>query len=582
MKRTGLFLLACTLAFTVMAQRADYNIIPLPREVTTDTTQLQRIASGMGIAYDSSNAEVSRTAQFLQQWVKEATGIQLQLTPDDKKAQVKLLLNPKFKAPEASQTASEAYTISVGKKGIELTAAEPAGLFRAAQTLRKSLPVLKDGAEAVELPYVQIADQPRFSYRGVLLDCGRHFFSVEFVKQFLDAMALHGCNQFHWHLSEDQGWRFEVKALPDLAKKGSVRQKSIIAPAKVRLYDNIPYGGYYTQEECRDVVRYAAERYINVVPEIDMPGHMQSALHVFPNLGCTGGPYVVAPHWGVMREVLCGGNPETLTFLKTVFGELCDVFPSPYIHIGGDECPKERWQKCPKCQAKIKELGLTTENVKVEGDGGRGSQDGRSAENKLQSYINHEIEQFLASRGRSLIGWDEILAGGLTEDAIVMSWRGTKGGVAAARQKHRVIMSPNVYAYIDHPQLADLSKSPRTTDSYVVSCSKIYGFEPLVPEELTAEEGDCILGVQANLWTEHVAYPEHALYQLLPRLASMCEVQWCKPEQKDFEGWKKRLPQLKNRGLEEASASVEETLRQTGLRLLQRSGVTAPSLISKL
>ena len=545
MKRTGLFLLACTLAFTVMAQRADYNIIPLPREVTTDTTQLQRIASGMGIAYDSSNAEVSRTAQFLQQWVKEATGIQLQLTPDDKKAQVKLLLNPKFKAPEASQTASEAYTISVGKKGIELTAAEPAGLFRAAQTLRKSMPVLKDGAEAVELPYVQIADQPRFSYRGVLLDCGRHFFSVEFVKQFLDAMALHGCNQFHWHLSEDQGWRFEVKALPDLAKKGSVRQKSIIAPAKVRLYDNIPYGGYYTQEECRDVVRYAAERYINVVPEIDMPGHMQSALHVFPNLGCTGGPYVVAPHWGVMREVLCGGNPETLTFLKTVFGELCDVFPSPYIHIGGDECPKERWQKCPKCQAKIKELGLTTENVKVEGDGGRGSQDGRSAENKLQSYINHEIEQFLASRGRSLIGWDEILAGGLTEDAIVMSWRGTKGGVAAARQKHRVIMSPNVYAYIDHPQLADLSKSPRTTDSYVVSCSKIYGFEPLVPEELTAEEGDCILGVQANLWTEHVAYPEHALYQLLPRLASMCEVQWCKPEQKDFEGWKKRLPQLK-------------------------------------
>ena len=546
MKRTGLFLLACTLAFTVMAQRADYNIIPLPREVTTDTTQLQRIASGMGIAYDKSNAEVSRTAQFLQQWVKEATGIQLQLTPDDKKAHVKLLLNPKFKAPEASQTASEAYTISVGKKGIELTAAEPAGLFRAAQTLRKSMPVLKDGAEAVELPYVQIADQPRFSYRGVLLDCGRHFFSVEFVKQFLDAMALHGCNQFHWHLSEDQGWRFEVKALPDLAKKGSVRQKSIIAPAKVRLYDNIPYGGYYTQEECRDVVRYAAERYINVVPEIDMPGHMQSALHVFPNLGCTGGPYVVAPYWGVMREVLCGGNPETLTFLKTVFGELCDVFPSPYIHIGGDECPKERWQKCPKCQAKIKELNLTADNdIKVEGGDNRGSQDGRSAENKLQSYINQEIEQFLASKGRSLIGWDEILAGGLTEDAIVMSWRGTKGGVAAAKQKHRVIMSPNVFSYIDHPQLADLSKSPRTTDSYVVSCSKIYGFEPLVPEELTAEEGDCILGVQANLWTEHVAYPEHALYQLLPRLASMCEVQWCKPEQKDFEEWKKRLPQLK-------------------------------------
>ena len=522
-----------------------------------DTTQLFTLTSGMGIAFDQNNAECVRIAQFLKEWTKEATGIELQQTPANAKSSIRFSLiapakkSKRDKKPVAlTEQQEESYTLKVDKDGILVTAYKPVGLFRAAQTLRKSLPVIKgqqttdNGQQKIEFPFVEITDQPRFTYRGVLLDCGRHFFSVEFIKQFLDVMALHGCNQFHWHLTEDQGWRFEVKALPDLAKKGSVRQKSIIAPAKVRLYDNIPYGGYYTQEECRDVVRYAAERYINVVPEIDMPGHMQSALHVFPNLGCTGGPYVVAPHWGVMREVLCGGNPETLTFLKTVFGELCDVFPSPYIHIGGDECPKERWQKCPKCQAKIKELGLTTEDVKVEGDGGRGSQDGRSAENKLQSYINHEIEQFLAARGRSLIGWDEILAGGLTEDAIVMSWRGTKGGVAAAKQKHRVIMSPNVFSYIDHPQLADLSKSPRTTDSYVVSCSKIYGFEPLVPEELTAEEGDCILGVQANLWTEHVAYPEHALYQLLPRLASMCEVQWCKPEQKDFEGWKKRLPQL--------------------------------------
>ena len=533
------------------AQRASYDIIPMPKEVKVDTTQLFTLTSGMGIAFDQNNAECVRIAQFLKEWTKEATGIELQQTPANAKSPIRFSLiapakkSKRDKKPVAlTEQQEESYTLKVDKDGILVTAYKPVGLFRAAQTLRKSLPVTKD-AKKVEFPFAEISDQPRFTYRGVLLDCGRHFFSVEFIKQFLDVMALHGCNQFHWHLTEDQGWRFEVKALPDLAKKGSVRQKSIIAPAKVRLYDNIPYGGYYTQEECRDVVRYAAERYINVVPEIDMPGHMQSALHVFPNLGCTGGPYVVAPHWGVMREVLCGGNPETLTFLKTVFGELCDVFPSPYIHIGGDECPKERWQKCPKCQAKIKELGLTTEDVKVEGDGGRGSQDGRSAENKLQSYINHEIEQFLASRGRSLIGWDEILAGGLSEGAIVMSWRGTKGGVAAAKQKHRVIMSPNVFSYIDHPQLADLSKSPRTTDSYVVSCSKIYGFEPLVPEELTAEEGDCILGVQANLWTEHVAYPEHALYQLLPRLASMCEVQWCKPEQKDFEGWKKRLPHLK-------------------------------------
>ncbi len=557
MKRL-LFTVCCLLsAVCVSADEvtaANYDIIPLPKEVKVMCTgfdQMFAIEDGNGISYDASNSECTRIAQFLQEWVKEEADVKLQLTPDDKNAQIKLRLvspaAPKGKKSKKPVTLTdqqkENYTMKVTEKGIELTAFEPVGLFRAAQTLRKSLPE-KNGLGLI-MPFVEITDQPRFTYRGVLLDCGRHFFSVEFIKQFLDVMALHGCNQFHWHLTEDQGWRFEVKALPDLAKKGSVREKSIIASSKVRLYDNIPYGGYYTQEECRDVVKYAAERYINVVPEIDMPGHMQSALHVFPNLGCTGGPYQVAPHWGVMREVLCGGNPETLTFLKTVFGELCDVFPSPFIHIGGDECPKERWQKCPKCQAKIQELGLTDESkVAVEGGDNRGSQDGRSPENKLQSYINHEIEQFLASRGRSLIGWDEILAGGLTEDAIVMSWRGTKGGVAAAKQKHRVIMSPNVYAYIDHPQLKDYSKSPRTTDSYVVSCSKMYSFEPLVPEELTEEEGDCILGVQANLWTEHIAYPEHALYQLLPRLASMSEVQWCAPEQKDFENWKKRLPQL--------------------------------------
>ena len=549
-KRFLSFSVLLIMAGIVNAQRANYNIIPLPKEVKTDTTQQFTLKGRMGITYDSRNTEITRTAKFVQEWVKEATGIQLQLTPEDKTAQIKLAIStPSNKGKKAKQPApltdqqKESYTLSVDGKGILLSAYEPAGLFRAAQTLRKSLPIAKE-SKGVELPFVQITDQPRFSYRGVLLDCGRHFFSIEFIKQFLDAMALHGCNQFHWHLTEDQGWRFEVKAYPDLAKKGSIREKTVIGPGNIRIYDNIPYGGYYTQDECREIVRYAAERYINVVPEIDMPGHMQSALHVFPNLGCTGGPYPVAPHWGVMREVLCGGNPETLTFLKTVFGELCDVFPSPYIHIGGDECPKERWQKCAKCQAKIKELGLASEDIKVDGDGGRGSQDGRSAENKLQTYINHEIEQFLASRGRSLIGWDEILAGGLTENAIVMSWRGTKGGIAAAKQKHRVIMSPNVFAYIDHPQLKDYSKQPQTTGSYQVSCSKMYSFEPVVPEELTEEEQNYILGVQANLWTEHVAYPEHAFLQLLPRLASMSEVQWCAPQQKNFDNFKARLPQL--------------------------------------
>lgn len=533
MRRTTTFLLACIAVLTLSAQRANYNIIPLPKEVKADTTQCFTLTDGTAISYDAANAECTRIALFLQQWVKEATGIRLILTPGDAKALIRLTLNKpvqrKKKPVALTEQQKESYTLAIDGNGIQLAAYEPVGLFRAAQTLRKSLPTGK--SKAVEMPFVQIADQPRFPYRGVLLDCCRHFFSVDFVKQYLDVMALHGCNQFHWHLTEDQGWRFEVKALPQLAQKGSIREKTVIGPGWMHIYDNTPYGGYYTQEQCREIVRYAAERYINVVPEVDMPGHMQSALHVFPHLGCTGGPYRVATTWGVMRDVLCGGNPETLNFLKTVFGELCDVFPSKYIHIGGDECPKDRWKKCPQCQAKIKELGIKEES-------------GRSPENQLQTYLNQEIEQFLASRGRSIIGWDEILAGGLTDNAIVMSWRGTKGGIEAAKQKHRVIMSPNVFAYLDHPQTKDYSREPRTTEGYFVSCSKVYSLEPVVPEELSEEEQDCIFGVQANLWTEQVAYPEHAFYQLLPRLGAMSEVQWCNPEQKDFDSFKARLPQL--------------------------------------
>lgn len=519
-----------------VAQKADYNVIPLPKEISVDTINTFTLRQGMGVAFDASNKEIYRNVLFLCQWVEDMTGIKLELTPNDKKAAIRLGLDyPTKKGTETSELTKqeeEAYIITVGKQGLRIQARKPVGLFRAAQTLRKALPVVKGKSEEVLLPFAEIKDEPRFEYRGVLLDCGRHFFTVEFIKQFLDVMALHGSNQFHWHLTEDQGWRFEVKAYPSLAPLGSVRAETVIGPGNSGLYDGIPYGGYYTQEDCKEVVRYASERYINVVPEIDLPGHMQSALHVFPHLGCTGGPYPVRTYWGVSREVLCGGNPETMTFLKTVLGELCEVFPSEYIHIGGDECPKNRWIKCEKCQAKIKELGLKTEGK-------------LTAENKLQSYINQEVESFLKGHGRNIIGWDEILEGGLSGESIVMSWRGIKGGISAARQGHRVIMSPNVYSYIDHPQLKDLGKQPRTTDSYIVSASKIYSFEPLIPDSLTPEQRKLILGPQVNLWTEHVAHPDHAFYQLLPRLGASSEVQWCLPEQKDFESFKKRLPRLK-------------------------------------
>lgn len=538
MKKLSFFLfIALVIAGTLSAnaQRAEYDVIPLPKEVKVDSANVFVLKNGMGVSFDASNEEVYRNVLFFRQWIEETTGITLKLAPGDKKAAVRMSLDyPKAKGEvesDLTEQQKEAYMIKVDKKGIAIIARQPIGLFRAAQTLRKSLPIVKN-ADKVELPYAEIFDEPRFEYRGVLLDCGRHYFTVEFIKKFLDVMALHGSNQFHWHLTEDQGWRFEVKAYPSLAQKGSVRAETVIGPGNSGIYNGTPYGGYYTQEECREVVRYAAERYINVVPEIDLPGHMQSALHVFPHLGCTGGPYPVRTYWGVSREVLCGGNPETLTFLKTVLGELCDVFPSKYIHIGGDECPKHRWQKCPTCQAKIKELGLKNDGK-------------HTPENQLQSYINREVESFMKERGRAIIGWDEILEGGLSGESIIMSWRGTKGGIAAARQGHRVIMSPNVFSYIDHPQLKDLGKQPRTTDSYIVSASKVYSFEPLIPDSLTKEQQRLILGSQVNLWTEHVAYPQHAFYQLLPRLGASSEVQWCNPDQKNFDYFKKRLPRLK-------------------------------------
>ena len=515
-------LLMVSMPLSTKAGRADYRVIPLPQNIVADTTRVFTLQPGMGIAYDANNPEIARTAQFLSQWTEQQTGLRLQLTPTSKKAAVRLVISTPKKGVPAGK---EAYTLTVNKAGITISASQPVGLFRGAQTLRKSLPT--DGS--VELPFVTIADQPRFSYRGVHLDCSRHYFPVAVVKQYLDLLALHGCNQFHWHITDDQGWRFEVKALPDLAAKGSIRQQTVIG-RNSGVYDGQPYGGYYTQDECREIVRYAAERYINIIPEIDLPGHMQAALHVYPNLGCTGGPYPVWQVWGVSDDVLCAGNPEVLTFIRTVLGELCDVFPSQLIHIGGDECPKGRWKSCPKCQAKIRDLGLK--------DDGK-----HSLENQLQTYINHEVERFLASRGRNLIGWDEILEGGLTEGAVVMSWRGVNGGIEAARQHHRVIMTPTDYCYIDYYQLKDTWNLPLAIGGYVPA-SKIYSFEPLVPGKLTEDEQQYILGPQVNLWTEYIAAPEHLFFMLLPRLDAISEVQWCQPEQKDFEDFRARLPRM--------------------------------------
>ena len=537
MKRILSIILSACMVTTVVAQRADYCIIPLPKTVETDTAQVFTLQSGMGIAYDATNPEIARNAQFLSQWVEELTGLKLALTPDDKAAAIRLTLGfdadkkskkgkkaKKGQQPvELTPQQQEAYTISVTKDGIQIQARQPIGFFRAAQTLRKSLPlnVKRSSLNDIDLPFTTITDEPRFNYRGAHLDCSRHFFTVDFIKKYLDVLAMHGANQFHWHLTDNDGWRFEVKALPDLAEKGQWRDQSPLRRAD--LWDGTPYGGRYTQEECRELVRYAADRYINIVPEIDMPAHIASALKVYPDLRCD-----VRGEWGV-DQVLCAGNPKTIPLLKTIFGELCDVFPSKFIHIGGDECPKGGWRKCPKCQAKIKELGL--------------KEDGKhSLENQLQTWMNQQIGQFLMERGRDMIGWDEVLEGGLTEGGIVMSWRGVKGGIEAAKQHHRVIMTPTDFCYLDYYQLKDHDRQPPAI-GYYLPLSKSYSFEPLdgIPEE----EQQYILGAQSNLWTEYVAFPEHAFYMLLPRFDALSEVQWCRPDQKNFEDFKARLSHMK-------------------------------------
>ncbi|MDE6452285.1 MAG: family 20 glycosylhydrolase, partial [Odoribacter sp.] len=345
---------------------------------------------------------------------------------------------------------------------------------------------------------------------------------------YIDLLALHNINRFHWHITDDQGWRIEIKKYPELTEKGSMRKETVIGHNSGK-YDGKPYGGYYTQEDAKEIVAYAKERYITVIPEIDMPGHMQGALSAFPDMGCTGGPYEVWPMWGVSEEVLCAGNPKTLEFVKDVMSELMEIFPSEYIHVGGDECPKVRWQKCPKCRAKIKALKLKADKQ-------------HSAEEKLQSYFIAEVEKFLNAHGRQIIGWDEILEGGVAPNATVMAWRGVGEGVKAVKLQHDAIMVPTTYLYFDYYQAKDREQEPLAIGGYV-PLEKVYSFEP-VPENLTPEEAKHIIGTQANLWTEYVWNFRHVEYMVLPRMDALSEVQWVQPDRKNYEDFLNRMVKM--------------------------------------
>lgn len=444
-------------------------------------------------------------------------------------ANMNFVPNEGFVFIKDANIALEGYELLVTKKSVVVKASDENGVIYAIETIKQLLPTDIYGKEQAKdvkysIPCVDIKDAPRFAYRGMLLDCARHYFSVQEIKRFLDMLAVHKMNRFHWHLTDDQGWRIEIKKLPRLKEISAYRNGTIIKK-DWDSNDGIRYGYCYSQEEIKEIVNYASSLGITIIPEIDLPGHMLGALAAYPELGCTGGPYEVWKSWGVSDEVLCVGKEETFKFLETVLGEVMDLFPSEYIHIGGDECPKNRWKECPACQAKIKELGLKDD-------------DKHTKESYLQNYVTARVQKFVNDHGKKIIGWDEILEGDLAKGATVMSWQGVSGGIEAAKRGYDAIMSPNSFLYFDYYQSSEVDKEPFGIGGNL-PIEKVYSYEPYdgMPENAQKH----ILGVQANLWTEYVATPEHLEYMILPRMAALSEIQWSPASEKNFERFKESL-----------------------------------------
>ena len=515
MKRLLLATALCLSMLSAHAADANYNVVPLPKSVVMAKGLPFNLTNATTIVYEGTNPEMKRNARFLSEYIQQASGIKTAVLDkrDKKAAAIVLTIDPKV-------AGAEAYRLSVNNKQVTIAASTPAGVFYGIQTLRKSLPVQTTG-EAITLPAVTVADAPRFGYRGMMLDCARHFFPLSFVKKFIDILAMHNMNVFHWHLTEDQGWRLEIKSHPELTAKSSMRSGTVIGH-NATVDDSIPHGGFYTQQEAREIVEYARQRHITVIPEIDMPGHMLAALAAYPELGCTGGPYEVGHRWGVYKDVLCLGKESTYKFVQDVIDEVVDIFPAKYFHIGGDESPTVMWEKCPKCLQKAKD-----ENTDIK---------------HLQQYFTNRVEKYLNGKGKSIIGWDEILEGKINQSATIMSWRGVEPGLKAAKQGHDVIMTPSSHVYFDHYQAKDTKHEPDA----IGGCSpvdKVYSYEPL-PDTLSAEAKTRIKGVQANLWTEYIPFTTQAEYMVLPRMAALAEVQWTPVAKKNFDDFSKRALRL--------------------------------------
>ena len=492
-------LMASMLASAAMAQgnRADYRVVPLPDRIDGIKSADFKLTEQCLVNYPTGNRDMERNATMLSEYIEDLSGLHLSTRPTlnekDRAGNITLHFDPKMESDEG-------YRITVTARSVEICGKTAAGVFHGIQTLRKSIPVGQ--ATAINLPAAQVVSNPRFSYRGMHLDCVRHFFPVSTVKRYIDLLALHGMNRLHWHLTDDQGWRVEIKKYPRLTEVGGWRNGTTLGHNSP-VNDGIRYGGFYTQEEIRDIVRYAADRYITIIPEIDMPGHMVAAMTAYPELGCTGGPYEVWTLWGVTDDILCVGKDHTLQFVKDVLDEVMQLFPSEYIHIGGDESPRVRWQECPLCQQRIRDLGLKANDKQ---------------------------------------GWDELLGCDVNTSATIMSWRGAEPGAEGAKLGHDVIMTPVGPLYFDYYQTSKTWNEPMAFGG-CNTLKKVYDFEP-VAADLPADKRSHIIGVQANVWTEYITCEPQIQYQVLPRMAALAEVQWLPFEQKDYQDFKARLPRL--------------------------------------
>ncbi|MBX3120201.1 MAG: beta-N-acetylhexosaminidase [Fimbriimonadaceae bacterium] len=502
------------LATAVQTQAMMPNIIPQPSKIELKEGRFLLKSDSM----IGSTGDTAVLGKSLQRDLSAATGYDLGVAPDKGRHSISLALDKKLSA-----LGDEGYRLSVKKDRVEIRAFKPAGAFYAIQTLRQLFPpeiFRKARVEGVEwsIPCVEIEDQPRFSWRGAHLDVARHFMPKEFIFKFLDLMALHKLNTFHWHLTEDQGWRLEIKRYPKLTEVGAWRKDTMLTYSPAT-YTGKPHGGFYTQDDAREVVAYAAERHITVVPEIEMPGHAQAAIAAYPDLGNTNQPLEVMTKWGVSDNVF-NVEESTFKFLKNVLDEVMEIFPSKFIHIGGDECPKTQWKNSPRAQAKMKELGLKDEH-------------------ELQSWFIRQFDNYLVSNGRRLIGWSEILEGGIADNAALMVWLGTEGALSAARSKHDVVMAQTSHTYFDYYQSRDRAKEPHGIGGYL-PLETVYGYEP-IPKELEKEFHQHIQGCQFQLWTEYMHNPKHVEYMAFPRACALAEVAWTQPANKDYAGFMGRL-----------------------------------------